>query len=109
MSDGSVADIRAVSQAFVSSMRQAPHPPGQNRFDLGNSRTGRDDKMSDRAIAEMCAVSDKTVAAMRRALSPSIAEIPQCSTRTTSDGRQYPAQRKTPGKVVTRDGKNGGR
>lgn len=49
--------------------------------------------MSDRVIAEMCAVSHKTVAAVRRALDP-IGELPQCSTRTTSDERQYPATRK---------------
>lgn len=44
-------------------------------------------KLSSRAIAQMCGVDDTTVAAVR-----GIAGIPQ-STRTTSDGRQYPAHR----------------
>lgn len=49
-------------------------------------------KMSDRTIAEMCAVSHTLVENMRRALSPSIGN--ECQSRTTSDGRQYPAYRK---------------
>ena len=52
-------------------------------------------KMSDRAVADMCAVSDPFVANMRRALNPGIANELQCSTRTTSDGRQYPARRES--------------
>lgn len=43
--------------------------------------------VSSRQIAEMCGVDHKTVESVR-----GIGEIPQ-STRTTSDGRQYPAKR----------------
>ena len=49
---------------------------------------------SDRWIATQCGVSDKTVASVRKSI---IAELPQCPTeptRTTSDGREYPAKRK---------------
>ena len=48
---------------------------------------------SDRQIADGLGVSDKTVGAQRKEMER-IAEIPQCS-RQTTDGRTYPAKRKT--------------
>ena len=46
-------------------------------------------KLSSRAVAKLCGVDHKTVEGMRP---EAIGEVPQ-STRTTSDGRQYPAKR----------------
>jgi len=45
--------------------------------------------LSSRAIAELCGVSDPFVLQIRQVLTVSNA------TRTTSDGRQYPATRRT--------------
>ena len=47
---------------------------------------------SNREIAKQIGCDHKTVEAERKAME-SIGEIPQCPTRTTSDGRQYPATR----------------
>jgi hypothetical protein len=48
---------------------------------------------TDRAIAEMCAVSHVLVGKARRELEGGNGNGFQCSTRTTVDGRQYPARR----------------
>ena len=96
--DNIVADLRAGSR--VDALRFAL---GANAVH-GRRRTNADKrcavaialrefgKMSDRAIADMCAVSHTFVENMRRALNPPIGNEYQY--RTTSDGRQYPAQRK---------------
>lgn len=60
-------------------------------------------KMSDRAIADMCAVSHPIVASVRKVLDPSIGKNYQCSTRTTSDGRQYPAHPVPPARPSTHE------
>ena len=49
-------------------------------------------EMSNRVVAETIGVSHHTVGKHRSQLE-SIGQIAQCSTRTTSDGRQYPSQR----------------
>ncbi len=49
-------------------------------------------EMSDRSIAEAVGVSHSMVGKYRAQLE-SIGQIGQCSTRTTSDGRQYPSHR----------------
>ena len=48
--------------------------------------------LSSRAIAELCGVSDPFVGQIREALQPV-----SNATRTTSDGRQYPATRRASG------------
>jgi hypothetical protein len=117
--------VMAATTAGLTEISATLHPGGRLdalRFALGANashgrrRTNADKRcavtialrelgdMSDRSIAEMCAVDHHTVAATRREMNP-IGEIPQCSTRTTSDGRRYPAHRKTSAQLATMEGK----
>ena len=81
------ADLRVALNLFRRQLTQA-----QVR-ELIAWELRRHPQTSDGAVGQRLGVDHKTVGGVRKHLE-SIGEIPRCSSRTTSDGRQYPSTRK---------------